>query len=160
MNWTRSYDVTTGRPLTAGGSPVLPRLEEGAQCPEPANAASLEHDVRLLFEKVCSALSGLIEEVDKVPSWMAKHRRPPLSREAKAIVEGRLLYDEAVALLADADRIRALEGPEFIKEADPFRSVFRDRPRASASAEAELVAEWRCMREANRPWHRKLLPPR
>jgi hypothetical protein len=151
MNWTRNYDVTTRRLRKAGGSPSP---EDEGERSEQTGFEALEHDIRPFFETICKSLSGVVEETDKVPAWMEKLRRPPLSTEAKAIVEGRLLYDKTIELLADADRIRALSGQDFVKAIEPFRHVFRDRPRASASAEAELVAEWRSTRDAKRSRHR------
>jgi hypothetical protein len=149
----------------SGDSNPLSRLRDRRSRLEPAwETASgdldinvLEREIRKTFEQLCRTLSGLIEHVDDLPCEMITRFRGPGRRQARAIVQARRIYEPAVAFLADADRIRALEGVEFVQEAtDAMRATYDHQREVSEADENEVIAEARAIKEAKRRprrWH-------
>lgn len=118
----------------------------------------LERGSRETFEFVCATLAELVEAVDDLPYEMITKFRGPSKRAAKAIVRARREYDHAVAVLADADRIRALQGVEFVRQATAAMQPLYDQPEVSEAEANEVIAEARAIKKAKRRPGRMRLP--
>ena len=126
----------------------MARLAKEAASSAVVDLEEFERESRQLFDRLHNVLSNIVENVERLPvevSTLPGLRR----RQARAVAGSKKLYEPAVAFLADADRIRALKGMEFIEEAASAMSPFNGLPIVAAADEAQVIAEARAARDAN-----------